>query len=53
MRGCSRRRAFDRIETATGKPVVTNVQAQASACLRRLPYPEPTTGYGRLLAASA
>jgi hypothetical protein len=29
--------------------VVTNVQAQASACLRRLPYPEPVTGYGRLL----
>ena len=41
---------IDRIEAATGKPVVTNVQAQAAACLRRLPYPEPVTGYGRLLA---
>jgi maleate cis-trans isomerase len=40
---------IDRIEAAIGKPVVTNVQAQASACLRRLPYPEPVTGYGRLL----
>jgi maleate isomerase/arylmalonate decarboxylase len=44
---------IDRIEAVTGRPVVTNVQAQANACLRRLPYPEPITGYGRLLASTA
>lgn len=38
-----------RIEAATGKPVVTNVQAQVQACLRRLGYPRPVSGYGRLL----
>jgi maleate isomerase len=41
---------IDRIEAETGKPVVTNVQAQAGACLRRLGYPEPVHGFGRLLA---
>ena len=41
---------IDWIEAETGKPVVTNVQAQAGACLRRLGYPEPVHGYGRLLA---
>lgn len=38
-----------RIEAETGKPVVTNVQAQVRACLRRLGYPSPVLGYGRLL----
>lgn len=42
-----------RIEAATGKPVVTNVQAQAAACLARLGYPRPVTGYGRLLERRA
>ena len=38
-----------RIEAETRKPVVTNVQAQVRACLRRLGYPRPVAGYGRLL----
>jgi maleate cis-trans isomerase len=37
------------IERQTGLPVVTNVQAQAAACLRRIGYPRPVTGFGRLL----
>jgi maleate cis-trans isomerase len=41
--------SITRIESETGKPVVTNVQAQVHACLRRLDYPRPVAGYGRLL----
>lgn len=41
---------IDVIERRTGKNVVTNVQAQIAANLRRLDYPEPISGYGRLLA---
>jgi maleate isomerase len=44
---------IDRLEATIGRPVITNVQAQANACLRRLPYPEPVSGFGRLLAATA
>jgi maleate isomerase len=40
---------IDAIERSAGKPVVTNVQAQIAANLRRLAYPRPITGYGRLL----
>ncbi|HEX2765382.1 MAG TPA: hypothetical protein VHR55_01880 [Candidatus Limnocylindria bacterium] len=40
---------IDEIERATGRPVVTNVQAQVAANLRRLGYPSPIRGYGRLL----
>lgn len=42
-------RAIGRIEAETGMPVVTNVQAQAHACLVRLGYPGPVRGYGQLL----
>jgi maleate cis-trans isomerase len=41
---------IDDIERTTGKPVVTNVQAQVAANLRRLGYPSSISGYGRLLA---
>jgi len=40
---------IDAIERRTGRSVVTNVQAQVAANLRRLGYPEPIRGYGRLL----
>ncbi len=40
---------IDRIETETGLPVVTNVQAQVRACLARAGYDRPIDGYGRLL----
>lgn len=40
---------IDRIEALTGMPVVTNVQAQIWACLRRLGDERPIAGYGRLL----
>ena len=40
---------IDDIEGRTGKHVVTNVQAQIAANLRRLQYPEPVLGYGHLL----
>lgn len=43
---------IDAIEARTGKAVVTNVQAQVAANLRRLRYPAPIHGYGRLLAES-
>lgn len=39
----------DRIEQATGKPVVTNVVAQVHACLVRAGYDRPIEGYGQLL----
>lgn len=38
-----------RIEEATGRSVVTNVQAQVAASLRRVGYPRSIEGYGRLL----
>ncbi len=41
------------IEQQTGKNVVTNVQAQIAANLRRLDYPSPVHGYGRLLEGVA
>lgn len=41
--------SITRIEATTGLPVVTNVQAQAHACLTRLDWPEPVRGYGQLL----
>lgn len=40
---------IDEIERRTGKDVVTNVQAQIAANLRRLDYPSPIPGYGHLL----
>ena len=40
---------IERIEDATGLPVITNVQAQIAANLRRVEYPDPIHGYGRLL----
>jgi maleate cis-trans isomerase len=40
---------IDRIEAETGLPVVTNVQAQVHACLRRAAWNQPIEGYGRLL----
>ncbi len=40
---------IDRIEDATGKPVVTCVQAQVHACLIRAGYNQPIVGYGQLL----
>jgi maleate cis-trans isomerase len=40
---------IDRIEAATGRPVVTCVQAQVHACLRRAGYDQPIEGYGQLL----
>jgi len=40
---------IDQIELATGKPVVTCVQAQVHACLLRAGYDRPIEGYGRLL----
>jgi maleate isomerase len=42
-------RVIKDIEAATGRPVVTNVQGQLAACLRRLGHSEPVRGYGRLL----
>jgi len=40
---------IDRIETETGRPVVTCVQAQVYATLARAGYDQPIQGYGRLL----
>jgi maleate cis-trans isomerase len=40
---------IDRIEDETGKPVVTCVQAQVYATLRRGGYDRPVEGYGELL----
>ncbi|MGP1674834.1 MAG: maleate cis-trans isomerase family protein [Candidatus Limnocylindrales bacterium] len=41
--------AVERIESETGRPVVTNVTAQVYACLVRAGYDQPIQGYGRLL----
>lgn len=41
---------IDRIEAATGLPVVTNVVAQLHASLLRAGHSEPIRGHGRLLA---
>lgn len=40
---------IDRLESATGLPVVTCVQAQVRACLTRVGYDAPIAGYGRLM----
>lgn len=40
---------IDRIESETGLPVVTCVQAQVHATLSRAGYDQPIQGYGRLL----
>lgn len=40
---------IDQIESATGLPVITCVQAQVHACLIRAGYDQPIQGYGRLL----
>jgi len=40
---------IDRLEAETGLPVVTCVQAQVHASLRRAGYEDPIPGYGRLL----
>lgn len=37
------------VEARTGKAVVTNAQAQIAANLRRVNYPRPVHGFGRLL----
>ena len=42
-------RVIQEIERRSGLSVVTNVQAQAAACLRRIDYPQPVSGFGRLL----
>lgn len=39
----------DRIESETGRPVVTNVIAQVHACLVRAGFDRPIQGYGELL----
>jgi maleate isomerase len=44
---------IDAIERQTGKAVVTNVQAQIAANLRRIDYPRSVLGYGRLLEGIA
>jgi maleate cis-trans isomerase len=40
---------IDRIESETGLPVITCVQAQVHATLSRAGYDQPIQGYGRLL----
>jgi maleate isomerase len=40
---------IDRLESETGLPVVTCVQAQVRACLTRAGYEAPIAGYGRLM----
>lgn len=44
---------IDEAEARTGKAVVTNAQAQIAANLRRLRYPRPVHGFGRLLEGIA
>jgi maleate cis-trans isomerase len=39
----------DEIESATGRPTITNVTAQVRACLVRAGYDRPIEGYGVLL----
>ncbi|MCP5151012.1 MAG: aspartate/glutamate racemase family protein [Ectothiorhodospiraceae bacterium] len=39
------------LEAALGKPVISTTQASIWACLRRLGYTAPISGYGRLLEA--
>ena len=41
---------IDEIESRTGLPVVACAQAQVAACLRRVDYPRPINGFGRLLS---
>lgn len=40
---------IDRIESETGRPVITCVQAQVHATLSRAGYNQPIQGYGRLM----
>ena len=40
---------IDEIESRTGLPVVACAQAQVAACLKRVSYPVPIEGFGRLL----
>jgi maleate isomerase len=40
---------IDEIESRTGLPVVACAQAQVAACLKRVGYPSPIEGFGRLL----
>lgn len=40
---------IEEIESRTGLPVVACAQAQVAACLRRVNYPTPISGFGRLL----
>ena len=42
-------RIIDELERRTGLPAITNVQAQAWACLVRAGYDRPIHGFGRLL----
>jgi len=42
---------IEKIESTTGKPVITNVTAQVRACLIRAGYGQPIEGYGRLLGS--
>lgn len=41
--------AIERIERATGKPVISTTQASIWAALRAVGHTEPVAGYGRLL----
>lgn len=41
-------RIIDEIERRTGRPAITNVQAQSWACLVRAGWSAPIEGYGRL-----
>ena len=40
---------IEEIEERTGLPVVACAQAQVAACLKRVNYPAPISGFGRLL----
>ena len=40
---------IDEIEAQSGLPVVACAQAQVAACLKRVGYPSPIEGFGRLL----
>lgn len=44
---------IDEIEARTGLPVVACAQAQVAACLKRVSYPAPIDGFGRILREMA
>jgi maleate cis-trans isomerase len=44
---------IEEIEARTGLPVVACAQAQVAACLKRVDYPTPISGFGRLLREMA